>query len=81
MSDTENRDKAADGGLLQPRIVRLRKTPRDRGTTNCHSCGKEIPQSALCAECWHKRFMKSRETNVQSVPPADEKTPPKPQDV
>lgn len=48
--------------------VRFRKTPREGGTTNCHLCGKEIPQSGLCAQCWHKRFMKSRETNDQIHP-------------
>lgn len=32
-----------------------RKTPRDGGTTNCHSCGAEISQGALCPSCWHKR--------------------------
>jgi len=67
MSDTEKLNEAADSGLPQPRLVRLRKTPREGGTTNCHSCGKEIPQSALCAECWHERFMKSRETNDQGL--------------
>lgn len=43
-----------------------RKTPREGGTTNCHSCGVEISQSALCPSCWHKLAFPSENAGGQS---------------